>query len=186
MSRLTRTRAISLSLALGLGIAALGAGPAYASGSNDMPDRGGTSQGAQVYRVDLNELNSSGVEGRAILVLKGDTLKVKIRAKGLVPNALHPQHIHGQDGNVNATCPPASAAGPDGILDLADGLPSYGPVLLPLEAFPTAENGTINYKATFTVNGDLLDLSDEAIVLHGGFVGSEYVASLPVSCGEIN
>lgn len=186
MSRLTRTRAFSLSLALGLGIAALGAGPASASGSHGVPDNGGKSQGAQVYQVDLNELNNSGVEGKAILVLKGDTLKVKIHARGLVPNALHPQHIHGLAGSTNATCPPASAAGPDGVLDLADGLPFYGPILLPLEAFPMAKNGTINYDATFTVDGDLLDLSDEAIVLHGGFVGSEYVATLPVTCGEIN
>lgn len=184
MSRPTRT--LSVSLVLGLGFAALGAGPASASDSYGMPAKGGKSQGAQVHRVNLDELNGSGVEGKAVLILKGDTLKVKIHARGLEPNALHPQHIHGLTGTANATCPPASAAGPDGVLSLVDGLPFYGGVLVGLEPFPMAENGTINYHQSFIVDGDLLDLSDEAIVLHGGFVGTEYVATLPVACGEIN
>jgi len=186
MSFFTRTRTLSVSLVLGLGVAALGAAPASASGSHGMPDKGGKSQGAQVYQVDLSELNDSGVEGKAVLILKGDTLKVKIHARGLEPNQLHPQHIHGLPGDTNATCPPPSAAGPDGVLSLEDGLPFYGGVLLSLEPFQMAENGKVNYHQTFTVDGDLLDLSDEVIVLHGGFVGTEYVATLPVACGEIN
>ncbi len=186
MSRLNRKRTLSVSLVVGLGIAALGAGPATAAGSDSAPDRVSKSQGAEVYQVDLNELNGSGVDGKIVLILKGDTLKVKIQARGLVPNALHPQHIHGLEGSTNATCPPPAAAGADGVLTLVDGLPFYGPVLLSLLPFPMAENGTINYHQTFTVDGDLLDLSDEAIVLHGGFVDGEYVATLPVACGEIN
>ena len=38
----------------------------------------------------------------------------------------------------------------------------------PLTPLPMAEKGMINYHETFEVDGDLLDLSDEAIVVHGG------------------
>ncbi|CAN5144881.1 hypothetical protein BH24ACT10_BH24ACT10_09740 [soil metagenome] len=144
------------------------------------------SQGAEVHQVRLTELNDSGVTGKAVLVLKDGTLRVKLHARDLVPDMLHPQHIHGLAGSTNATCPPPSAAGDDGILTLGDGLPFYGPVLLPLTPFPMADNGKINYHETFSVDGDLADLSDEAIVVHGGYVDGEYVATLPVACGEID
>ena len=140
----------------------------------------------QTYQVDLDPLNESGVEGKAHLKLKDGQLRVIITARGLVPNQTHPQHIHGLDGNTNAVCPTAADAGDDGVLTLVDGLPAYGPVLLPLTPFPEAKNGNITFKNTYEVSGDLADLSDEAIVLHGGIVDGGYVATLPVACGEIN
>ena len=177
-----------LALAAGAALVAASATPAVASerGKGDM-HRKDMSRGAQVYQVDLDALNHSGVEGKATLVLRGDQLRVVVRARGLTPGMVHPQHIHGLDGMMNATCPPPSAAGTDGLLTLEDGLPFYGPVLQPLEPFPTANKaGVVTYTQTFHVDRDLADLSDEAIVLHGAFVRGDYVATLPVACGEID
>ncbi len=141
--------------------------------------------GAHVYRVDLDPLNESGVDGHAVVIEKGDTLKVIIRAKGLVPNMLHPQHIHGfVDTMQDAVCPPMSAAGEDGLLTLVEGLPFYGPVVVPLTPFPMADNGTIEYVQTFE-DVAIEDLENFVIVLHGKFVNGEYIPTLPVACGEI-
>ena len=174
-----------LAYALVLPVAALtAAAPAAAApGGGKMPDRG---QGAEVHQVRLTELNGSGVSGKAVLIQRDGSLRVQLQARGLVPDMVHPQHIHGLDGAANATCPPPSAAGEDGVLTLVDGLPFYGPVLQPLTPFPMAKNGKISYHGTFEVDGDLTDLSDEAVVVHGGYVDGEYVATLPVACGEID
>ena len=38
----------------------------------------------------------------------------------------------------------------------------------------------------FTVSGDLADLTDEAIVMHGMTVDGNHVPTLPVACGQIS
>ena len=180
---ISKTRKMT-ALALALPLAALAAAaPAAAAGGGGSGDH---SRGADVYKVDLDELNDSGVDGKVVIVARDGMIRVTLKARGVVPNMLHPQHIHGLDGDTNATCPPESAAGEDGVLTLVDGLDFYGDVLLPLTPFPMAKNGKINYHESFPVSGDLSDLSDEAIVVHGGFVDGEYVATLPVACGEIS
>lgn len=140
------------------------------------------------YMVNFQALNHSGVSGTAKLWLQGDKLTVEIEAMGLEMNRLHPQHIHGfKENNKNATCPTASAdTDGDGIISLAEGLPSYGPVLLSLTDFPTADaEGNIHYRKEFTITPDLLPLQNRAIVLHGMTVNGEYVATLPVACGQV-
>lgn len=142
-------------------------------------------EGAQVYRVALRSLNDSGVTGHAQLILHGNQLWVILVARGLEPNMVHPQHIHGLAGSQDAVCPPPSAAGDDRLLTLEEGLPFYGPVLQPLDPFPMATNSKVNFNQTFTVKGDLLHLEDEVIVLHGMTVAGEYIPTLPIACGEI-
>lgn len=146
---------------------------------------------AKVYTADLSSLNDSGVEGTAELVLMGNELTVTINATGLVPNMLHPQHIHGfMENNRNSTCPPASAdSNGDGLVDLVEGLPFYGPVLLSLTPFPLAEDGTITFVQTYDVSASefsVTPLQNRAIVLHGLYVDGEYVPTLPVACGQIS
>ena len=110
------------------------------------------------YLADLGPLNGSGVTGTASVVVNDDgTLTVTIAATGLTPGEVHPQHIHGfDDASANSVVPPASAAGDDGVLSVADGLPFYGPVRLPLATtggplFPVATDaGTVDYARTFT------------------------------------
>ena len=159
----------------------------------------------KMYTVDFSALNGSGVSGSAELTLKGDQLTVKVQATGLEPNMVHPQHIHGfMDNKRNSTCPTSSAdTNGDGIVDLGEGAPSYGPVLLelyvPIDEFPVADaNGVLSFERTFTLGetefeeeGELISrsalspLQNRAIVLHGMTVNGEYVATLPVACGQI-
>ncbi len=159
----------------------------------------GMSEPETRYFADLVPLNDSGVTGRVDLELRDGGLDVRLFATGLVPDELHIQHIHGFPDGRDAVVPPPSAAGDDGVLTIADGLPFYGPVLLPLVPFQTPADCIINYQRFFTnqeiadlagvpeVMGlaDLLPLDLREIVVHGGFVDGVYVTSLPVAAGEI-
>ena len=162
------------------------------------------------FWVEISPLNNSGVTGHAKLMVDGTMLTVELWAEGLAPNELHPQHIHGfKMNNANSTCPPPSAdMDGDGLVELLEGLPFYGPILLPLTPFPMATDGTIHYKQTFTLGMDemisyhnLKPLQNRVIVLHGAYVltdmngnamivpkgteGAMYVVTLPVACGQI-
>lgn len=160
---------------------------------------------AQTYSAFLSPLNNSNVSGTAILTLNGNFLTVMLNAIGLEPNQLHIQHIHGLLNNgvpVNSTIPTlAQDTDRDGFVELAEGLPTYGPVLLQLTAppgdtvngFPTAPNGQINYLQTFDLSqqsqfgttfnrNQLLPLELREIVIHGLTVGA-VGAGTP---GEVN
>ncbi|CAN5917260.1 hypothetical protein BH23ACT10_BH23ACT10_23400 [soil metagenome] len=162
------------------------------------------SAGPKTFTADLSPLNGSGVNGTATLTAEGSTLTVHIEASGLEAGMLHPQHIHGFDNpSRNAVCPtqddadeleglPEEADDPDKFVALEEGLDDYGPVQLPLEPFPTAEDGTIDYTQTFPINSVKAvrgQLQNRHIVLHGltipGDDGDVYVATLPVACGQI-
>lgn len=147
------------------------------------------------YTATLGQLNNSGANGRATLLVNGNDLTVKINASGLVANQPHPQHIHGlDDGTKNGTCPPASAdTDNDGIITVPEGAPFYGAILLPLEDFPMADaSGEISFSKTFTLGENgvpsasaLASLENRVIVLHGLNNDGSYVATIPVACGEI-
>lgn len=142
----------------------------------------------KMYKAYLSPLNNSGVSGMATLMLEGNMLTVTIEASGMTPNEVHPQHIHGfMDKNKNAKCPPMSAdTDGDGLVELTEGAPFYGPVLLSLTPFPTATaEGTIMYSNTFTVDPEVLPLQNNAIVLHGMTVEGTYWPTLPVACAQI-
>ncbi len=155
---------------------------------------------AKYYTAELSELNNSGVSGTAELTLMGNELTVKITATGL-EDGLHPQHIHGfSDNNKNSKCPPASADDDgDGFVELGEGLPFYGAPLLFLQPFPNTTDGTIDFEETYTLTIDtsLTPLQNNSIVLHGMtaeltqvvddeiVVVNEYIATLPVACGQI-
>ncbi|WP_152426450.1 cupredoxin domain-containing protein [Cesiribacter andamanensis] len=146
------------------------------------------------YWVEINPLNHSGVTGQAKLVVEGNVLTVEVWAEGLEAGMPHPQHIHGfVENKGNATCPPPSAdVNGDGLIDLGEGVPFYGPVLVSLTPFPTAEDGTIHYKQTFMLGmGDMIayqalkPLQNRVIVLHGMTVEGTYWPTLPIACGQI-
>lgn len=141
----------------------------------------------KTYKAKLNMLNGSGVSGRAELTLIGDQLTVIIRADGLVPDMLHPQHIHGSEtNNRNSTCPPPSAdTNGDGFVSIPEGVPFYGGVLKPLTPFTTAPGGMIDFEQTYTLTESLSPLQNRAIVLHGMMVNGIYNASMPAACGQI-
>ena len=142
------------------------------------------------FVANMVQLNSSGVYAEVELELTdGKTLTVSIEASGLEPGKPHPQHIHGLDKPVrNATCPGIEAdTDGDGIISIGEGVPSFGPIILPLNPFDLVdESGNLEYEATFTINpGTLQPLHKRAVVLHGLTVNGEYIPSLPIACGEI-
>jgi hypothetical protein len=90
-----------------------------------------------VYTANLNQLNDSGASGSATVTVSddGETMTVQANASGLAAFP-HAQHIHGivSGDTVEASfCPPASAdANGDGVVDVAEGAPSYGGVQVSL------------------------------------------------------
>lgn len=166
-TRLTTTLATA---ALGLAVLATPASAAH--------------EGA-VYTANLNQLNDSGASGSATVTVSddGETMTVQVNASGLAAFP-HAQHIHGivSGDTVEASfCPPASAdANGDGVIDVAEGAPSYGGVqvslttegdtsadsALAVERYPS---GDISYTRSGIAIPDELkpDLGKLHIVVHG-------------------
>ena len=149
-----------------------------------------TGKDARHFQVDLAPLNDSGVSGQAEIKVDGDMLTVKIQATGLEPGQVHPQHIHGFDNPNNSTCPgPERDVNGDGLVDVGEGLPDYGPVILSLLPFDQVDgDGSLDFEVTYPIPAGLEPintLQNRAIVLHGLTVGATYVPSLPVACGQI-
>lgn len=184
---------------------------------------------ASTFKADLTELNNSGVSGTALLQVFRNastgtptSLRVTINATGLEPNMLHVQHIHGRfsgpgvgEGTpIDSLTPPLSAdTDGDGFVEVGEGVPFYGPIILNLSSggqFPTAPDGTIAFTETYDLSDDspfsgdftaddLFPLNFREIVIHGLSVpagvgagtGGEvngtggYLAPLPVAAGEI-
>lgn len=170
---------------------------------------------AKLFLAELHPLNNSGVEGKVTFKYQeGREFLAEVRANGLVPNMVHPQHIHGFgfEGHIkHAVCPPESAAGDDGLLTLEDGLPFYGPVLIPLDNelypvsaqdFPMANaNGQLNYFEFTELNSLLMSIDEtyegkqtlenlalrkRVVVIHGAFVKDGQIVSPDTEGAEYN
>lgn len=167
-------------------------------------------QAEQFYYTQFTALNGSGVSGGAIIGYDQDTnsITVAISARGLEPNQVHVQHIHGFPSGQDAKTPTAAFdTDGDSYVELAEGIPAYGPVLLNLAAnhangaggdnghahdgaatgFPTAPDGMIRFVETYQLpQGDLgADpmLALREIVLHGLSVPAGAGAGTP---GEVD
>src|SRR3712207_4557537 len=116
-----------------------------------------TLQAGEIFRADLQALNNSGVSGYVELARQGDRLTVRVQAEGLEAHQTHIQHIHGrvgEDGGALESNVPGEAfdADGDGFVELAEGIPSYGPVLFNLTSpqgadlagFPAAPGGNVD------------------------------------------
>lgn len=145
------------------------------------------------YTTTFSTLNNSGVTGEAIIGydIQTRTITVAISASGLEPNQVHIQHIHGFPDGTDATTPTtAQDVDGDGFVELAEGLPKYGPILLDLSTnhengdgsdnghshgdvtgFPTAPDGNIWFVESYQLPAGnlpanpMLDLRE--IVIHG-------------------
>jgi hypothetical protein len=128
-------------------------------------------------------LNGSGASGNAKLTLQGNKLDAKINSHGLAPELPHAQHIHGMAQAISE-CPTLAAdQDGDGLVNTAEGLPSYGPIAvsfttrgdtspdsgLAVDRFPVANSGgSVNYKRTFAIPSQVANnLGKFAIVQHG-------------------
>jgi len=172
--------------------------PTPTPGAGDMPSS---------FTAEIGALNDSGAQvetasGTATFSIDGDTLTVTVDASGLAPSVAHAQHIH-----LLGACPTMAADGnSDGFVDLAEGIPSYGGVMLPLDddlsnadadTYPTADaQGNLTYEQTASISalesllGESVDIGSRTYVIHG--VGTEATlpsgldnATLPVGCAPI-
>lgn len=155
--------------------------------SDEVADEGTTEdgamgEGATMMETQLDSLNDSGVTGTAMVEVNDDgTVTVTIESDGFVGGNPHAQHLHIGGSN---ECPDMSAAGEDGILTTAEGIPAYGEVMVSLttegdvgadsalavERFPVADDsGTVTYERTFELPADVTtdDLGDAVVVQHG-------------------
>ena len=153
--------------------------------------RGDTLQAGEIFRADLQALNNSGISGYVELARQGDRLTVQVKAEGVEPNQIHIQHIHGrigEDGEARESNVPGEAfdTDGDGFVELAEGIPSYGPILLNLsspqgaglDGFPTAPGGKVDFEQTYDLSStsgfgmgldstNLLPFELREFVIHG-------------------
>jgi hypothetical protein len=162
---------------------------------------GGLTEGA-LYVAELHPLNPGlqnkidpdrhtplGVAtGKAYFRVVNGMLTAQVDMSGTEPAAtpfpegIHPQHIHAAD-----RCPTAAAdANGDGIVDVIEGLPYYGPILVPLDGdisngtsevptfpFGAGDRGTYHYEASALLAtleqalGEPLNLPVRHVVVHG-------------------
>jgi hypothetical protein len=123
------------------------------------------SDGSHVYAALLTPSNNSGASGLAVVTLDDHTgtLTVAIEAKGLTPDVIHPQHIHGFPDD-KPSHPPTIALDTDrdGFVETPEGAKAVGPVLLSLTAsgdvtkadnikdFPVADaHGRLDFEQTY-------------------------------------
>jgi hypothetical protein len=148
------------------------------------PDRGsprGVARGKAYFRVVNGMLT-------AVVDVSGAE-----PAEGAFPDGIHPQHIHASD-----RCPSAAAdTNGDGIVDVIEGLPFYGPILVPLDgdisnitseipSFPFAmgDRGTYRYEASTTLSvleaalNESLNLPARHVVVHGVDLATPLPASV--------
>ena len=156
-------------------------------------------QSAQAaYAVNLTALNSSGVSGDAVIAVGNveeggeQYVNVAIVADSMEAGMGVPQHIHGRfddEGNPMDSVSPDifSDTDRDGMVEVLEGVGSYGDVLLPLSedgGLPvTGDDGQFVYIQSFDLNDaanffspvtmtdytgeDILPLNLREIVLHG-------------------
>lgn len=145
------------------------------------PALGASSDADAVYEVSLHPLNaraqngpgSGGTDaaqgvlrGKATFTIQAGSFDAAIEALGAQPGMIHPQHVHAAD-----RCPSsADDVNHDGYVDVIEGLPDYGPILIPLDShletqaggtFPTAfgPKGQLSYHATADFAAMLADLN---------------------------
>jgi len=156
---------------------------------------------------DIPATGNSNVTGNATFIedFTTHTLHIDLHATGLVPDMIHPVHIHGFPGNVQSVIPTLSDDGDhDGIIDLREGQVRYGPIIMnvasgatptgpsvvPASQFPTAPNGIIDLHQTY--NFDLNNPDQKAIfdalnplnlrhiVIHGANIFRNPDGTIPV------
>ncbi|MGH2632669.1 MAG: hypothetical protein ACRDG3_04595, partial [Tepidiformaceae bacterium] len=121
------------------------------------------------YTATLGSLNANAnggkaVTGTATFTIQGDTLTAMVDADGLAPNMAHIMHIH-----TGGACPaPSADTNHDGYIDVLEGAPSYGLILVPLDSDLSTQaagdppmsdaNGHLHYMASVPLTALLADL----------------------------
>ena len=139
---------------------------------------------ARVVQARLDALNNSGVQGRAVVLVRGRTVSVNIGAYGLLKKAPHAMHFHFSQAATHRCPTVANDTNRDHRLNTSEGVPAYGAVnyslttkgdtsaasALAVDRFPTANTGTIRYHRTFKVTRSFarkIRQGKVAVVIHG-------------------
>lgn len=124
------------------------------------------------YEATLAPLNThlaGEVEGKALVKVKGDELTVEVKINGAPSSIKHAQYIH-----VAESCPTLSSdENKDGVIDAAEGMKSYGPIVIPLDAnletqkeavatFPASDfSGNYFYRQSVSMAKMMFDLTSK-------------------------
>lgn len=140
------------------------------------------------FRAELSPLNQDG-DGDVRLAQRGSTLAVHLRAEDL-DDGVHVAHIHGVKQASNECPTPAFDNDGNGLVDLVEGLPAYGPVQVTLSQGTNDRGTSLDYKRIYTQldNGDTIaslgDLDRYAIVVHGVDLDGDGAATNPDVQGD--
>jgi len=129
-------------------------------------------QADKFWTVELDALNSSGVNATAVLAMNTEDdgtsyLNVAISGTGLTPSQTHVQHVHGlfdEEGTpIDSVAPTiADDADRDGMVEVLEGVGKYGDVLLPLSSDGMMPMADASGRVSFIQNYDLGDDSQFA------------------------
>ena len=151
--------------------------------------------GTEAYVANIKEINpqltKDEVSGEAIFIVADGQLSITLAVKGVAPNLMHLQHIHGFMNGGASTFPPASAdTNGDGIIDLMETHEYTGKTLIPFngapidleiksDSYPVAnKDGLLTYQMTIPLDKleaavkkqygiDKLVLENCVIFIHG-------------------
>ncbi|WP_420450338.1 hypothetical protein [Ilumatobacter sp.] len=163
MKKLMISTTTALVAAIGLGGTALAA---HDQVKNDKVDK---------YTYSLDPVqdpsipNSQASGSTTITVLPNGDVKVKVTATGLAPNLPHLMHLHDVLGSAPSDCP---AGTPGDVVTVADGLPAYGAIQLPLPTQVADAGGSISYNAKFPAD---TPLATDASTTLGDIAGTAQV-----------
>lgn len=132
----------------------------------------------------LTALNNSGVTGTSHVRIDGKQLKVHYRANHLAPDLPHAAHIHYGEQAAHECPTVADDANHDFRLNVAEGVPQYGPIAVSLttsgdtspasglavDRFSTAPKGKIKYRRVVTTSKDVAQAirnGEGVLVVHG-------------------
>lgn len=159
------------------------------SNTASVPPTPSPTQTSGHYMAKLSALNGSGVSGAVDLQLTGNKLAVTVDARGLQPNQIHFQHIHGNHDTLS-TCPTRADADASGIITIDQAMQKIGPVALGFGPYsPADRHGTIHWSRTFNLDSTTLwattPLVQHVVVIHGMTYQGAYDKVLPAACGPI-
>ena len=177
------TLALLASGALVTGMVTSGSAVAAPAGGSQAAVTGLLSQG-MTTQTHFQQLNNSGVRGRATVTVRHRRLTIDINARGVLKDMPHAMHIH-FSADSSHTCPTVqNDTNADHRLSTSEGAPAYGGVqvslttrgahgpgsALAVNRFPTASNGRISYERTIHVRRGVaraIRNGEAAVVIHG-------------------
>jgi hypothetical protein len=183
-----------------------GSGDSFFSTRKDAPSR----EADKFFRAKIDDLNGSGVEGEVLAFFDDDTDKLTliVTADGLEENQVHLMHVHGFTDGRDAVIPDLrDDTDRDGYIELLEGVPDYGGILLNVKlnhadgsggdnghsheggfaGFPLAPDGEIRFMETYQLPADMLDADADLQNYHFVIHGMSTPASAGVGTGgEVN